>query len=70
MKKLMMIVIPLFALLVTGNAIFGQTRDEKVRADRQKVRKVPGWTYDDLEQGIEIARKNNQPLMVVLRCIP
>ena len=47
-----------------------QTRDEKVRDDRSRLKDDKSWYYDDLETAIKVAKKENQPLMVVLRCIP
>lgn len=52
------------------NVSSGQTRDEKVRQDKIVISMDDQWYYDDLELGIEAARKTNRPLMVVLRCIP
>lgn len=63
--------------LVAGVLLFGfsttmnaQTRDEKVRSDREKIKDDAAWYYDDLEKGLEAASKSKKPLMVVLRCIP
>ena len=47
-----------------------QTRDQKVRSDRDQLIKDLSWYYDDLDKGITAAEKMNKPLMVVLRCIP
>lgn len=47
-----------------------QTRDQKVRQDRIQLKKDKSWFYDDLDSGVEEARKTGKPLMVVLRCIP
>jgi hypothetical protein len=47
-----------------------KTREQKVREDRQRVESEGRWIYNDLQQGIDQARKSNKPLLVVLRCIP
>lgn len=47
-----------------------QTREEKVRADREKVVADGFWIYNDLPAGIAEARKTGKPILVVLRCIP
>jgi hypothetical protein len=47
-----------------------QSREEKVRIDRTNFEKSGLWYYNNLEQGFEVAKKNNQPVLVVLRCIP
>jgi serine protease Do len=45
-------------------------RDNKVRADRYNVTQKGFWIYNDLQQGIERAKRTGKPLLVVLRCIP
>lgn len=57
-------------LLVQTSFAFGQTREEKVRADKQTFEKLDFWIYGDLEAGYEKARETGKPLLVVLRCIP
>ena len=47
-----------------------QTREEKVRADRQKVEAEGFWIYNNLGAAFEKAKQTNKPLLVVLRCIP
>lgn len=47
-----------------------QTREEKVRADRKKVEAQGFWLYNDLPKAFELARKQNKPILVSLRCIP
>lgn len=49
---------------------FGQTREEKVRADKETFEKLDFWIYGDLEAGYAKARETGKPLLVVLRCIP
>ncbi len=62
--------ITLCLILFFSSSSFGQTRDEKVRLDWQKLNADGTWFYDDLDAGIKAAKKNKKPLMVVLRCIP
>ena len=47
-----------------------QTRDEMVIEDRQALLNDEFWIYDDLDEAFQVAKKENKPLMVVLRCIP
>jgi hypothetical protein len=56
-------------LAVTGPA-GAQTREDKVRADRQKVEAEGFWIYNDLAKGFAEAKKTGKPLLVILRCIP
>src|SRR5438445_4576850 len=71
----MMVRVPLLALAVCLVAIEmvnaqPQAREEKVRADRQKVEAEGFWIYNDLPRGFAEARKTGKPLLAVLRCIP
>jgi hypothetical protein len=45
-------------------------RELKVRADRERVEAEGFWIYNQLDLGWEQAKKQQRPLMVVLRCIP
>ena len=47
-----------------------QDRDTKVRNDRKAVADDESWVYNDLARGVKLARDENKPLLVVLRCIP
>src|SRR5690348_7653008 len=47
-----------------------QTREQKVRNDRQKVEAQGFWIYNDLARAFETAEKTGKPILVVLRCIP
>lgn len=51
----------------TGSA---QTRDEKVRSDREALLDDDSWHYDDLDAAFAAAKQESKPLMAVLRCIP
>lgn len=58
------------AMTLVATSVDGQTRDEKVRNDREQLADDASWHYDNLEQGIQAARDAGKSLMVVLRCIP
>lgn len=67
--------IPALSLLIVGPGpdrvlAQGPDRDAKVRNDRQAFRRSRDWIYNDLAEGIRVARQANKPLMVVFRCIP
>lgn len=49
---------------------WSQTRDEKVRQDKQKVTEDGFWIYNDLDEAFRQARETGKPIVVVLRCIP
>jgi serine protease Do len=49
---------------------FGQTRDEKVRGDREAFDGDGQWIYNDLDAAFAEARKTGKPLLVVFRCVP
>ncbi len=54
----------------TSIPVLAQTREEKVRGDKLKFESTGLWFYNDLEQAFNTAQKTNQPVLVVLRCIP
>jgi len=63
--------IPAILLLALLPALASaQTRDEKVRSDRDRVEDDDKWIYGDLPLGIQIAKNEGKPLLVVFRCIP
>lgn len=60
------------SLFFLDHLAFAQSnrREAKVRADRARVEAEGFWIYNQLELGWEQAKKQQRPLMVVLRCIP
>lgn len=57
-------------MLSTTSVCLSQTREEKVKRDREHVESSGYWIYNDLQQGFAEAKKTQKPLLVVLRCIP
>lgn len=62
--------IAIASLLLYGQIVSAQTREEKVRNDRKKVEAEGFWIYNDLPKAFETAKKTGKPILVVLRCIP
>jgi hypothetical protein len=60
-------VVAWFALVSFASA---QTREQKVRADKEKVEAAGFWIYNDLPKAFAEAKKSGKPLVVALRCIP
>jgi hypothetical protein len=63
----------LLALLVLGLGAVpapAQDRDTKVRNDRKAFADSRDWIYNNLAEGVRVARETHKPLMVVFRCIP
>lgn len=55
-------------VLVLGQATANaQTRDEKVRTDRDKVGEDSRWIYNDLPRGFAEAERTGKPLLIVFR---
>lgn len=63
------IVLPVL-FLASVSIVSGQTRDQKVRADKEKVVSEGFWIYNDLDAATEKAKRTGKPMLVVLRCIP
>lgn len=57
-------------LILASGVVAQQTREEKVRADKQKVEAEGFWIYNDLDKAIELAKETGKPILVTLRCIP
>ncbi|MDP1560895.1 MAG: Trx7/PDZ domain-containing (seleno)protein [Pirellulaceae bacterium] len=53
-----------------SNLVSGQTREEKVRADKGKFETSTDWIYNNVDQGFAEAKRTGKPLLVTLRCIP
>ena len=68
--RLSLFCIPLFPLLWPSCVAEAQTREEKVRADKEKVVADGFWIYNDLPGAMQQAKENGKPVLVVLRCIP
>ena len=62
--------VALLFLAVFASTTPAQNRDTKVRNDRQAVTGDKSWIYNDLARGVKLARDENKPLLVVIRCIP
>ncbi len=48
----------------------GQTREEKVRNDKQKIEAEGFWIYNDLQTAWALGKQTGKPILVVLRCLP
>ena len=59
----------LFVSLISAVAL-SETREEKVRNDKLLFESKGLWFYNDLEKAFETAKKTNQPILVVMRCVP
>jgi serine protease Do len=57
-------------ILVASTHVASQDRETKVRTDRTRIETDGYWIYNDLNAGIELAKKTKKPLLVVFRCIP
>lgn len=52
------------------SVVNAQTREEKVRDDREKIEADGFWIYNDLPKAFRQAKEEDKPIIVVLRCIP
>ncbi len=44
-----------------------EDRDARVRNDREQIQLDESWLYDDFDEALAIASKENKPLLVVFR---
>ena len=58
------------ALALLALPALAQDRDTKVRNDKKRFAEDESWIYNDLDKGIETAKKERKPLLVIFRCIP
>ena len=68
MKKLMLC--SFICVLVFCSLSFAQTREQKVKDDKTKNEASGFWHYNNFTKGVEDAKTNKKPMMVVLRCLP
>lgn len=59
-----------FLVFMSTSFSLAQTREEKVKQDRERVQSSGYWIYNDLTQGFARAKATSKPILVVLRCIP
>lgn len=57
-------------VLVFCSLSFAQTREQKVKDDKTKNEASGFWHYNNFTKGVEDAKTNKKPMMVVLRCLP
>lgn len=50
-----------------GHAQQTPTREEQVRQDKQAFARNDAWIYDNLDAGIEEAKRTKRPLIIVFR---
>lgn len=62
--------IAVWLMLLSGVSAMAQDRDTKVRNDRKRFAEDETWIYNDLAKGVETAKKERKPLLVIFRCIP
>lgn len=60
----------LAALCLISATASAQTREEKVRDDRDRVVADGFWIYNDLPKAFDEAKRTGKPILVGLRCIP
>src|SRR5581483_8945610 len=66
------ILIALGLLSIVADRLPAQAQDRltKVQNDRKTFEGSRDWIYNNLEEGIRVAKEAGKPLFVVLRCIP
>lgn len=54
-------------IALTQVTAVAQTRDERVRTDREKLADDDRWIYNDLPRGFAEATETGKPLLIVFR---
>lgn len=57
-------------LQIDSGPVTAQSREEKVRNDRQKFGIDGIWIYNDFTRAVEQAKRSGQPILAVMRCVP
>ncbi len=68
MRRIILMMLFLGGLL--ENRLAAQTREEKVRNDKQKVEAAGYWIYNDVPRAFAEAKQTGKPIVAVLRCLP
>ena len=67
MKCLAISLVTFLLLALSHPTAWAQTRDEKVRTDRDEIADNGRWIYNDLRQGFAAAQQTGKPLLIVFR---
>ena len=57
----------MLVLALAQSTAYAQTRDEKVRTDRDEIGEDSRWIYNDLPRGFAEAKQTGKPLLIVFR---
>ncbi len=57
----------MLVLALVQSTTYAQTRDEKVRTDRDEIGEDSRWIYNDLPRGFAEAQQTGKPLLIVFR---
>ena len=57
----------ILVLALAQSTAYAQTRDEKVRTDRDEIGEDSRWIYNDLPRGFAEAKQTGKPLLIVFR---
>ncbi|WP_406694104.1 Trx7/PDZ domain-containing (seleno)protein [Singulisphaera sp. Ch08] len=64
------LLLTLGVLIVATQPIIAQDRETKVRNDRKSFETSKDWVYNNLDEGLRIAKESGKPMFVIFRCIP
>lgn len=65
MQRRALVFTTMYLLELAQATAFGQTRDEKVRTDRDELADSGLWIYNDLPRGYAEARQTGKPLVSI-----
>jgi serine protease Do len=67
MRQLLLL---LGCIAIAAQPLVAQDRETKVRNDRKAFETSKEWVYNNLDEGLRIAKESGKPLFVIFRCIP
>jgi hypothetical protein len=70
MRRTPLVLTALSLAIAFAAPLASQDRESRVRKDLEDIVAGGKWFYNDLERGIEDAKKSGKPILAVLRCIP
>ena len=70
MNRLLLLLLTVLLGCLDASPVRAQSREEKVRNDKQKVEAAGYWIYGDMPKAFAEGKRTGKPIVAVLRCLP